>query len=75
MLGKTLQASASFDLEESAIIDQLAKSSPANNPNLRDAFSYRLSINKGEPISFDPALLKGSLKKVVGTLEDQLTAG
>lgn len=75
MLGKSLQASGNFDVEEESVMKQVREMTPAKNSGLRDAFYYSISINGGDFVPVDIALLKGPLKKIVSTLEDGLKAG
>ena len=75
MLGKSLQASGSFDIEEAMVIKQLAEMTVTKNPEMRDGFSYSISINGGSFLPIDPAQIKGPLKKILSGLEDELVAG
>lgn len=71
-LAKTLQASRELDMDEAAIIKKLKALAPADNPQARDELYYTIVINKKESFPVDPALIKGSLKKVIADLEKQL---
>lgn len=75
MLGKSLQASGNFDVEEASVMKQLQEMTFVKEPGLRDAFYYSISINGGDFVPVDITLLKGPLKKIVHTLEDGLKAG
>ena len=72
MLGKSLQASGNFDIDESIVMKQLSGSAPNNDPSVRDGFSYHISINKGDFLPFDLSQIKGPLKKILSGLEDDL---
>lgn len=72
MLGKTLQASGSFDIDEELINQEIAALAPTNNSQMRDGFLYSVCINGNTPVSIDPSLAKGPLKKILNSLEDDL---
>ncbi len=74
MLGKTLHASGSFDIEEEQLNQQIAELAPSDNPQMRDGFLYSIRINGNTAVSIDPTLAKGSLKKILNSLEDDLTS-
>ena len=75
MLGKSLQASGNFDVEEESVMKQLREMTVVKEPGLRDAFYYNISINGGDFIPVDITLLKEPLKKIVHILEGGLKAG
>lgn len=75
MLGKTLQASGSFDMEEAAVTKQLQSLTIESNTQMRDGFSYSISINDSNFLPVDPTQIKGPLKKILSGLEDDLKAG
>lgn len=75
MLGKSLQASDNFDVEEESVMKQVLEMAVVKEPGLRDAFYYSISINGGNFVPVDITLLKGPLKKIVNALEDGLNAG
>ena len=74
MLGKSLQASGSFDIEEAMVTKQLTEMTVVKNPEMRDGFSYSISMNGGNFLPVDPAQIKGPLKKILNGLEDDLKA-
>jgi hypothetical protein len=71
-LGKTLQATHQIDIDEEDIIEKLKAVAPVNNPDARDDFYYSVTINKKKAFPIDITLLKGGLKKIISTLENNL---
>jgi len=74
ILGKSLKASGDFDMDEPSVLKQVSGSAPVNDPAVRDGFTYQISINQGDFLSFDPSQIKGPLKKILSGLEDDLKA-
>ena len=72
LLGKTLQSSGSFEIDEEQINKQIAGLTPSDNPQMRDGFLYSIRINDTTAVSIDPSLAKGAFKKILNTLEDDL---
>jgi hypothetical protein len=72
-LGKNLQAKTQIDMKEEVLVKKLKAIAPLENPYARDDFYHNIIINGKKTFPIDMALLKGSLKKIVETLEENLT--
>ena len=70
-LGKTLQSATEVDMPESELMKSLLEVVPRENPMARDAFHYSITLN-GQTFPIDIARLKGTLKKVVHELDENL---
>jgi hypothetical protein len=70
-LGKNLQSSKQVNAKEEELIKKLKTFAPSQNPYARDDFNYNIIIGK-KAFPIDMALLKGSLKKIVAELEENL---
>ena len=69
--GKTLQSAMEVDMLESELMKSLLEVVPEKNPLERDAFHYSITIND-QTFPIDLAQLKGTLKKVVHELDENL---
>ncbi len=70
-LGKSLQAHTQIDIKEEELVKKLKTFAAIENSSARDDFRYSIVIGK-KTFPIDMALLKGSLKKIVETLEENL---
>jgi hypothetical protein len=74
MLGKSLQSSDQFELDEAKVVAQLQKNVATKDPLVRDGFHYSITINEGKSFVVDVNSLKGGLKKANEKLEEDLTS-
>ncbi len=72
-LGKSLQASTKIDVKEETLEKKLKAIAPKENPYARDDFYHSITLNGKKTFAIDVTLLKGSLKKVIENLEENLT--
>ncbi|WP_276132502.1 hypothetical protein [Polluticoccus soli] len=75
LLGKTLQASGSYDVDEKEVIEQLKALAPVEDKRVRDELYYSITVNDGEAFYVDATQTKGRLKKIIEELEGKLKAG
>jgi hypothetical protein len=71
-LGKNLQASTQVNLKEEDLVKKLKAIAPIDNSFARDDFYHSITINGKKKFPIDITLLKGSLKKIVEGLEENL---
>lgn len=72
MLGKALQASGQFDVDEESITEQIKSLAPVENKGARDSFYYSLVINDEETYKIDITKATGEIKRIIDTLEENL---
>jgi hypothetical protein len=73
-MGKAMQVSREVDMKEDALIKKLTKLAPVENPMARDDFNYSIIINGEKTFPIDMTLIKGSLKKLLQEMEENLIA-
>ena len=74
LLGKTLQAAGSYDVDEKEVIEQLKALAPVEDNRVRDELYYSIIVNDGQAFDIDATQTKGRLKKIIEELEGKLKA-
>jgi hypothetical protein len=71
-MGKTMEATKEVDLNKDTLLKKLVKILPTENPMARDSFYYNISIDDEKDFPIDITLAKGSLKKLLEDMEENL---
>jgi hypothetical protein len=71
-MGKSIESTRILDISEDVFIKKLTKVASTENVAARDDFNHSITINGSKTFLIDMALLKGSLKKIIEGMEDEL---